>query len=120
MGIVACGTVLVSRLRHCGRAPWRWEDDEGAPTGDCGRGARAVVKPCREGARRARHAAVPWGREDRVSPLSQSHGVNMHRIMTRQSAEALGARRGAPWGARGAAAGAAPGVAHTVRTLREV
>ena len=112
MGIVAWGTVLVSRLRHCGRAAWRWENGEGAPTGDHRRGARAAVKPCSEGAWRARHAAVPWVQADRVSLLSQAHGVNAHRIMTSQSAEARGAHLGAPWGTRWAAAGAAPVVEH--------
>src|SRR5215475_14718527 len=112
MGIVAWGTVLVSRLRHCRGAAWRRENGEGAPTGDHRRGARAAVKPCSEGARRARHTAVPWVHEDRVSLLSQSHGINAHRIMTSQSAEARRARHGAPRGTRWAAAGAAPVVEH--------
>jgi hypothetical protein len=109
MGIVACGTVLVSRLRACGRAAWRRADGAGAPQPGLRSGAREAAKPCREGVRRQRHAAIPGGREDRVAPLSQSHGVITPRLMTRQSAGAPGARLGAPWGARGAAVGAGRG-----------
>jgi hypothetical protein len=38
-------------------------------------GGHAVVKPCREGARRHRRAAVPWVREDRVARLPREHGT---------------------------------------------
>jgi len=38
-------------------------------------GGHEAVKPCREGARRQRRAAIPWVREDHVSHLPREHGT---------------------------------------------
>src|SRR5262249_23759996 len=95
MGIVSCGTVLVSRLRSGGEAAWRREDGAGAPRPCLRSGTREAAKPCREGARRQRHAAIPGVHGDHMLPLSQPHGVITPRIMTSQSAGAPGARLGA-------------------------
>jgi hypothetical protein len=45
MGIVSCGTVLVSRLWQCRRTAWRWEDGAGALR-PCRR-AGSMRPPCR-------------------------------------------------------------------------
>ena len=54
-------------------------------------GVHEAVKPCREGARRPRRAAVPWVREDRVAHLPRAHGTVTRGIMTSQSAASPGA-----------------------------
>ena len=41
-------------------------------------GVPEAVKPCREGARRHRRAAVTWVREDRVAHLPREHGTVTH------------------------------------------
>ena len=123
MGIVSCGTVLVSRLRSCGRAAWRRKDGAGAPQPCLRSGAREAAKPYREGARRQRHAAVPGVREDRVAPLSQSVARRHHTQAYDESkrggsrgtpGRALGGERG---GSGSRTRGLAPQRGHWVRSI---
>ena len=75
-------------------------------------GVHEAVKPCREGGRRHRRAAVPWVREDRVAHLPREHGTVTRGIMTSQSAASPGALPDEQRGEREEAAGAAPVVEH--------
>ena len=85
-------------------------------------GAREALTPHREDARRHGRAAVPAGREDRVSPLARQHKTVKHWIMTsHRCGTSTGAPRLAAGGGRGGSgsrtSGLAPQCGHCVRSI---
>ena len=102
MGIVACGTVLVSGLRACGRAVWRREDRTGAPRTVPQQRSTEGRQAMPRGDEEAKARSDPLGPcGPRVTPL----GVARRPHAQDDDASKRGGSRGTPWRAVGGARG---------------